>query len=134
MNRRQLPYSYYIVDYEDRNRAEYLTVSLRGITSFKEGEDSEFYTNKALSKEIAHYKKIKKIPFFNDYLIVKVMWHWKTIMLRRKFNLKCRYIISHLFSQNLIIQEYMQYVNNIVIDYIGGNFLNFNQKALRQNL
>ena len=50
MNRRSLPYSYYIVEYENRNRAEYLTVSLRGITGFKEDEEDEFYLIPKLAK------------------------------------------------------------------------------------
>ena len=47
-------------------------------------------------------------------------------MLRRKFNLKCRFIISHLFSQNLMVQSYMHFLHGLAQDYSGGNFFNFN--------
>lgn len=47
-------------------------------------------------------------------------------MVRRKFNLKCKYIITHLLSQNSIIQQYLHFLHNIGYDYAGGNFFNFN--------
>lgn len=62
------------------------------------------------------------------------MWHWKAIMLRRKFNLKCKYIASHLFSQNPILQEYIKYIHSLAVDYSGGNFFNFPASSLRQSL
>ena len=43
MNRRHLPYSFYIVSYEERNPHEYLTVSLRGISHYKD-DHNEFYS------------------------------------------------------------------------------------------
>lgn len=103
MNRKAAPYSFYIVDYDDRDKEEYLTVSLRGITYYKE-EENEFYTIDKFAQEIERYKQIKQIYFFREYVRVKVMNHWKQIMLRRKFNLKCKYITSHLFSQNMLVQ------------------------------
>lgn len=60
MNRGQLPYSYEIVDYEDVNHDEFLTVSLRGVSIYKDGE-SEFTTAEKLYREIEVYRKIKKI-------------------------------------------------------------------------
>jgi len=42
-----MPYSFYIVDYEERRKEEHLTVSLRGITYYKQ-DDSEFYTIRKL--------------------------------------------------------------------------------------
>jgi hypothetical protein len=56
---------------------------------------------------------------------MKIMMHWKDKMIRKKFNLKCKYIISHLFSQNLIVQEYLHFLHGIGEDYSGGNFFNF---------
>ncbi len=43
MNRATMPYDYYIVEYEQRNMNEYLTVSARGVTFLTDGEN-EFYT------------------------------------------------------------------------------------------
>jgi len=46
-------------------------------------------------------------------------------MLRRKFKLKCKYISSHLFSQNVVLQEYLHFLHGLAVDYAGGNFFNF---------
>jgi len=40
--------------------------------------------------------------------------------------MKCKYIMSHLFSQNLILQQYLHFLHNLAEDYSGGNFFNFN--------
>lgn len=53
------------------------------------------------------------------------MQHWKGMMLRRKFNLKCRFIINHLFNQNAIMQQYMHFLHGLAQDYSGGTFFNF---------
>ena len=76
MNRRDQPYSFYIVDYDDRNDAEYLTVSLRGISYYKDDEN-EFYTIRKFRKEIEVFKKIKRIGFFRNYIREKIIMHWK---------------------------------------------------------
>jgi hypothetical protein len=60
------------------------------------------------------------------------MQHWKSIMLRRKFNLKCRYIVSHLFSQNLMLQDYLHFLHSLAQDYAGGNLFNFQINLTQQ--
>ena len=84
MNRGELPYSYYIVEYEDRNPNEYLTVSLRGIAEIK-GEDEEFFTKKQLQKEIQKYRQVREIGFFKDYIKTKTFKHWGQKTLKKKF-------------------------------------------------
>ena len=49
MNRGEMPYSYYIVEYENVNRDEFLTVSLRGVSIYK-NEEAEFTTVEKLSR------------------------------------------------------------------------------------
>ena len=53
-------------------------------------------------------------------------------MLRRKFNLKCRYLTSHLFHQNMILQQYLHFLHSLAFDYAGGNFFNFNINLTQQ--
>lgn len=124
MNRKELPYSFYIVDYEDRNREEFLTVSLRGITHYREGED-EFYSIRKFTREIEQFKAVKLIQFFRDYLRTKVLLHWKERMVRKIFNLKCRFLTTHLFSQNTLMQQYLHFLHSLAEDYSAGNFYPF---------
>lgn len=85
MNRRERPYDYFIVEYEQRNRLEYLTVSIRGITFYSHGE-SEFYTRDMLLREIKLYNRIRLIGFFDSYCLVKTMKIWKNVMLKFRFD------------------------------------------------
>lgn len=52
--------------------------------------------------------------------------HWKDKIIRKIFNLKCKYIINHLFSQNIMIQTYLHFLHSLSEDYSGGSFFNFN--------
>ena len=72
------------------------------------------------------YKQIKRIGFFGEYLKSKVMRHWKERMIRKKFNLKCKYIANHLFSQNMHVQPYLHYLHDLAEDYSKGSFFSFN--------
>jgi endonuclease I len=122
MNRGEMPYEYYIVEYENRNRQEYLTVSKRGVT-FHTGGEGDFYTREMLLREIKLYNRIKLIPFYQNYLIVKTLKVWKNAMLKRRFDTASQSLEKGLHNLAPHSNQYMSMVGNFLYELSHINFL-----------
>lgn len=65
-------------------------------------------------KEIEVYRRVKRIEYFDRYLAVKVMRHWKARVMRRQFIGKCRFVSGNFFLQNGMMQGYLVYLHGLV--------------------
>ena len=57
---------------------------------------------------------------------MKAMTHWKDKMIRKKFNLKCKFLLNNLFSQNMMMQNYLHFLHDLGYQYSGGKFFDTN--------
>ena len=102
-----------------------MTVSLGGITFFKNGE-SEFSDIKTLKREVQKYQQVKKIPFFRDYVLTKVFKHWNSNTVSKKFQSQCKFIGANLFNQNVSLQGYISFLHYTADDFRTSRFLEGN--------
>lgn len=122
MNRGQLPYDYQIVEYEQRNRLEYLTVSIRGITFYSYGE-TDFYTREQLLREIKLYNRVRLIGFFDNYLLVKTIKIWKNAMLKFRFDRASAVLEKEHYGLGEPTNKFMERVGNRLYELSYINFL-----------
>jgi dynein heavy chain, axonemal len=63
LNKRNHSYDFKIVDFHEKNKDEYMTISSRGITHFIKGE-AHFMTIEEWEREAKMFHKILEIKFF----------------------------------------------------------------------
>lgn len=79
------PYSYEIVPFAGKNRQDYLTLSARGVTHYKEGGDVEFIPLQTWEKDQQKFRKIISINFFASYQKWRMISIWKRVMREVRF-------------------------------------------------
>jgi dynein heavy chain len=79
LNRYEHPYDWRIVEFDRRNREEYMTISVRGITKYVDG-GIEFQEIGTWERERTTFLKLKRIGFFKTYKMWKTFCVWKRLM------------------------------------------------------
>jgi dynein heavy chain len=95
-NRKEEFYDFEVVNFQEKNDNEYITVSKRGIIHFIKGIPN-FISVYQFEREANIYKKIKGIKFFNLFKCWKNFSNWKTLMRRTMFNKTKAFLKKDLF-------------------------------------
>jgi dynein heavy chain len=85
LNKQSHAYDFKIVDFDERNKQEYMTISARGITHFVGGE-ATFMTIEEWEREARMFHQLLEISFFKMYKKWKSFSLWKKLM--RRSNMK----------------------------------------------
>ncbi|CAK92427.1 unnamed protein product (macronuclear) [Paramecium tetraurelia] len=97
LNKRDHAYDYQIVEFEDRNQKEYMTISAKGITYFQ-NDDATFLTIEEWQREAKLYQDLQKIDFFRKYKLWKNFFLWKRLMRKNILAKNQDLMISNMFS------------------------------------
>uniref|UniRef100_A0A0G4I0U0 Uncharacterized protein n=1 Tax=Chromera velia CCMP2878 TaxID=1169474 RepID=A0A0G4I0U0_9ALVE len=101
------PYEYQIVPFSRIREQDYLTISIRGVTHYHQGE-VEFITLQEWQHDQELYRKIVNVDFFAKYQMWKMFATWKGVMRDQRFK-KCKrtleanlFILDDTLSDTLI--------------------------------
>jgi dynein heavy chain len=93
------PYEFQIVPFSQINPNDYMTISIRGVTHYSDGE-LDFQDLSEWQRDQEMYRKIVQIPFFEKYRKWKLFSVWKSIMRSQRVR-KC----SKTLNQNLFVLD-----------------------------
>ena len=96
LNKKGDQYEFEFVNFENRDPDNYLTISSRGVTYFKNGE-SEFLTLEEWDREHTLYQRLKTINFFKQYKAWKNFSLWKNIRRRNMIKERANFLKNQLF-------------------------------------
>jgi len=79
------------VDYDKRNKQEYMTISARGITYYVDNV-GEFIKIEQWEKEVKQFDRLGQIQFFKEYKLWKNFYIWKKLT-RKNIMKKCQNVL-----------------------------------------
>ncbi|CAD8076520.1 unnamed protein product [Paramecium sonneborni] len=97
LNKRDHAYDYEIVEFEDRNVKEYMTISARGITYYQ-NEEATFLTIEEWQREANLFQDLLKIDFFRKYKLWKNFFLWKRLMRKKILAKNQELMVSNMFT------------------------------------
>ncbi len=77
------PYEFKIIEFDERNPSEYMTISARGITHFLD-DDATFLSIEEWERESRLFYRLNEIEFFLKYKLWKNFFLWKRLMRRNQ--------------------------------------------------
>ncbi|EGR31243.1 hypothetical protein IMG5_115030 [Ichthyophthirius multifiliis] len=125
LNRQSNPYDFKIVDFNQRNPREYMTISVRGITHFIDNE-AEFKTIEEWERESMMFHKLKQILFFKQYKIWKNFQIWKKLM-RRNMMRECSNVLQQqLFAVDRNLQPAILEIRGLCLESQDFRYMDMN--------
>jgi len=97
LNKYSHPYDYRIVDFNERNPDEYMTISCKGVTQFIQKE-AHFMSQEEWMAEEDMYYKLQTIDFFCKYKLNKNFRIWKNMMKRHYMKEMSNLLNEKLFA------------------------------------
>jgi hypothetical protein len=91
-------YEYYVCHFEELNKetADYITISVRGVTHFV-NKEAEFLSLLDWKSEVENYQKVACIPFFKNFRIRKNFNLWDRLVKETKMIERGLYLNKELF-------------------------------------
>jgi len=117
-------YEYYVCYFEelDKDTADYITISTRGVTQFV-NKEAEFFTLLDWKTEVESYEKVARIPFFKNYHIRKNFNLWDKLVKGTKMSERRSYLNKELFSVDSQLNKGIIGIRKILNGLVNGDLL-----------
>ena len=99
-NRPLNPYDLKVVLWESVNRADYRTISAKGVSHFREGEEMEFTALSDWNREYMNYHHLLEIKTFAKFQLWKAFSTWRRNVRRDIIHLRKKNLQEKLFILN----------------------------------
>ena len=100
VNRNYNPYNLRIVPWENVDRGDYRTISAKGVTHFREGEEMDFTPLTDWKREFFNYHHLIKIKIFAKFKLWKAFSTWRKNVRRDILHARGRNLQEKLFILN----------------------------------
>ncbi|PFH34693.1 ATPase family associated with various cellular activities (AAA) domain-containing protein [Besnoitia besnoiti] len=124
------PYSYQIVPFSQKNPSDFLTLSCRGVTHYREGGDTEFISLETWESDQEKFRRIISIPFFADYQKWKTLSIWKTVMREVRFKTCASILQKNLFILDGVLRKALFMIRSYGLKLVSWNILLVHQEAV----
>ena len=94
------PYNLRIVPWENVDRADYRTISAKGVSHFREGEEMDFTPLTVWKREFFNYHHLIKIQLFAKFKIWKAFSTWRKNVRRDILHARSKKLQENLFILN----------------------------------
>eukprot|EP00971_Amphidinium_carterae_P086702 1715653-Amphidinium_carterae.2 len=98
------PYEFEIVPFSKINPNDYMTISIRGVTHYSNGE-LDYQDLSEWQRDQEMYRKIVQIPFFEKYQRWKLFTVWKSAMRNQAVQKCSRTLNGNLFALDTTLCE-----------------------------
>eukprot|EP00930_Biecheleria_cincta_P027502 TRINITY_DN19311_c0_g1_i1.p1 TRINITY_DN19311_c0_g1~~TRINITY_DN19311_c0_g1_i1.p1 ORF type:complete len:4103 (-),score=885.99 TRINITY_DN19311_c0_g1_i1:122-12430(-) len=125
------PYEFEIVPFSKINPNDYMTISIRGVTHYSNGElDYQDLTDWQRDQDM--YRRIIDIPFFKKYQRWKLFSVWKSAMRNQRVQKCSRTLNAHLFALDMTLCDSLLRCRTLCVKISGWNLLEVNPMTVYQ--
>lgn len=116
------PYEFEIVPFSKINPNDYMTISIRGVTHYANGE-LDYQDLSEWQRDQEMYRKIIKISFFEKYQRWKLFSVWKSAMRNQRVQKCSRTLNAHLFALDMTLRDSLIKCRALCVKIAGVNLL-----------
>ncbi|CAJ1348169.1 unnamed protein product, partial [Effrenium voratum] len=125
------PYEFEIVPFSKINPNDYMTISIRGVTHYSNGE-LDYQDLADWQRDQDMYRKIIEIPFFKKYQRWKLFSVWKSAMRNQRVQKCSRTLNAHLFALDPTLCDSLLRCRKECVKISSWNLLEVNQMTVYQ--
>ncbi|CAE8588829.1 unnamed protein product, partial [Polarella glacialis] len=125
------PYEFEIVPFSKINPNDYMTISIRGVTHYSNGE-LDYQDLSEWQRDQEMYRKIIEIPFFSKYQRWKLFSVWKSAMRNQRVQKCSRTLNAHLFALDPTLCDSLLRCRTLCVRISTWNLLEVNPMTVYQ--
>jgi dynein heavy chain len=125
------PYDFEIVPFSKINPNDYMTISIRGVTHYSNGEH-DYQDLSEWQRDQEMYRKIVQIPFFDKYQRWKLFSVWKSVMRNQRVHNCSKTLNANLFSLDQTLVDALLKCRTLCVKISTWNLLEINSMTCYQ--